>query len=53
MLLQQLFARKSLEALLAEAAGENRLRRVLGMRLSERAAGDLWPGPGTNRLDDS
>jgi amino acid transporter len=30
MLRQQLFARKSLERLLAEMAGENRLRRVLG-----------------------
>jgi APA family basic amino acid/polyamine antiporter len=30
MLRNQLFARKSLEVLLAEAAGENRLRRVLG-----------------------
>src|SRR4051812_15865761 len=30
MLLKQLFARKTLETLLAEAAGENRLRRGLG-----------------------
>src|SRR5437870_10624465 len=30
MLMQQLFARKSLEKLLAEMEGENRLRRVLG-----------------------
>src|SRR4051794_8617645 len=30
MLFQQLFAKKSLETLLAEAEGENRLRRVLG-----------------------
>src|SRR3954454_4361471 len=30
MLLKQLFAKKTLEVLLAEAAGENRLRRVLG-----------------------
>jgi APA family basic amino acid/polyamine antiporter len=30
MFFQQLFAKKSLERLLAEAAGENRLRRVLG-----------------------
>jgi APA family basic amino acid/polyamine antiporter len=29
-MMQRLFARKSLETLLAEAAGENRLRRVLG-----------------------
>src|SRR5436305_9461239 len=30
MLFQQIFAKKSLETLLAEAEGENRLRRVLG-----------------------
>src|SRR6476469_2648915 len=30
MLLKQLFAKKTLETLQAEAAGENRLRRVLG-----------------------
>jgi APA family basic amino acid/polyamine antiporter len=30
MFLKQLFARKSLDTLLAEAAGENRLRRILG-----------------------
>src|SRR5262245_35244267 len=30
MALNQLFARKSLQTLLAEAAGEHRLRRVLG-----------------------
>src|SRR5262249_14525119 len=30
MLFRQLFARKSLETLQAEAVGENRLRRVLG-----------------------
>src|SRR3954447_6201123 len=30
MFFQQLFAKKSLETLLAEAEGENRLRRVLG-----------------------
>ncbi len=30
MLLKQMFAKKSLETLLAEMAGENRLRRVLG-----------------------
>jgi APA family basic amino acid/polyamine antiporter len=30
MLWKQLFARKSLDTLLAEAAGENRLRRILG-----------------------
>ena len=30
MFFQQLFAKKSLETLAAEAAGENRLRRILG-----------------------
>src|SRR5439155_12406178 len=30
MFFQQLFAKKSLEQLAAEAAGENRLRRILG-----------------------